>query len=106
MAHINRKIRFFNLKGQAIIEYTVFIVMVALIFLALFARSNLKGVIQGRWRKDVSSIGTDQYSPSATTETTPYTAQLTQDSMSDLQGFGGGTFATGGSPYRAHRDNF
>lgn len=101
-----RQNRVFNSRGQAIIEYAVYIVMAALIFLALFARSNLKGVIQGRWRDDVTSIGKDQYSPSSTTETVPYTAQLTTDTMTDLAGFGPGNFVSGGSPYRAHRDEF
>ena len=106
MGPIKRQNKGFSSKGQALIEYVVYIAMVAFVFFALFMRSNLKGTILSRWRKDILSIGEFQYSPSATTEVVPYNVQLTQDTMTDLQGFGSGTLSTGGSPYRAHRDTF
>lgn len=77
-----------KVKGQSILEFTVFIVMVALVFLALFMRTNLQGVIQGSWRKNVASIGEEQYrgGSNPSVETIPYTADMTESSVEILQG--------------------
>lgn len=83
---VKSKKYFFAKKAQSVLEYTVFIVMAGLVFLAFSTRSNIQNIIQGRWRKDISTIAKEQYRGGVNPSSTSYTAELTEDSIQILQG--------------------
>jgi hypothetical protein len=50
----------FNRRGQSILEYTVLIVIIIGVFVAM--KDYIKRGIQGRWKTSVDDLG-DQYDP-------------------------------------------
>ena len=83
---IKSKRYFFGNRAQSILEYSVFIVIIALVFLSFHTRSNIQNILQGRWRKDVSVIGKEQYRGGANPSSASYITDVTEDSIVVLQG--------------------
>ncbi|MFH1622299.1 MAG: hypothetical protein ABIA97_04170 [Candidatus Omnitrophota bacterium] len=83
MELIETKISVFRNKAQSILEYTVFIVMVALAFLSIYARTNIQTLLQGSWKRNIAAISEEQHSSASTTT---YSADMQVDSMQILQG--------------------
>ena len=67
-----------NRKGQTILEYTVILIIILGVMIAM--KDYIKRGIQGRWKAATDDFG-EQYDPQAVNSNIMYATQVNSDSM-------------------------
>jgi len=67
-----------NRRGQSILEYTVIIVIILGVMIAM--KDYVKRGIQGRWKSAADDVG-EQYDPQAVTSNITYATQVNSQSI-------------------------
>jgi Flp pilus assembly pilin Flp len=79
-----------NHKGQTILEYTVIVIIILGVMIAM--KDYIKRGIQGRWKSSADNFG-DQYDPQSVNSNIVYATQA--NSLSILTAVNGSSSATG-----------
>ena len=71
-----------NHKGQTILEYTVLVIIILGVMVAM--KDYVKRGIQGRWKSATDDFG-DQYDPQAVNSNIMYATQVNSDSIVNIE---------------------
>lgn len=80
-----------QLRGQGIIEYTVMIIIILAVFLAM--KNYVQRGVQGRWKASTDDLG-DQYDPRTANTLINYVLNSTSNTFVDIVPATGGGFWT------------